>query len=278
MKKILVVVLCVAFAVAMWGCAPAGYYKIEDSESDYLKYYSAEISDDFGWDEKSDAEKMALAEEIVEKCKAKENDNDDSWSVYGRSETNRPGFLFKYVSTDDAIELDVPAEAMPTPTTVVTTNNTDEEISDEDYELYNEVMDILNSDWSRSEDEILEEIAPNYSMTASELKQFLNDNMEAAINRSMGKTKTATANKPDFIELISYAETVLEDATEMPVDVSTRETDWDVSEAGLRYVLESVVDIDGTPTDVIVKIEFDDDKYENYSVFQLKINGVDIPV
>ena len=56
----------------------------------------------------------------------------------------------------------------------------------------------------------------------------------------------------------------------MPVDVSTRETDWNISEVGLRYVLESVVDIDGAPTDVIVKIEFDDDKYESYTVFQLK--------
>lgn len=278
MKKLLVVVLCVVLAVAVWGCAPAGYYKIEDPESDYLKYYSAEISDDFGWDGKSDAEKMALAEEIVEKCKAKESDSGDSWSVYGQSETHRSGFLFKYVSTDNVIELDVPAEATSTATTAAATNDMEREISDEDYELYNEVMDILNSDWSRSEDEILEEIAPNYSMTASELKQFLNDNMEAAINRSMGKTKSATANKPDFIELISYAETILEDATEMPVDVSTREPDWDISEVGLRYVLESVVDIDGTPTNVIVKIEFDDDKYESYTVFQLKVNGVDIPV
>ena len=57
MKKILVVVLCVVLAAMMWGCAPVGCYKIEDPESDYLKYYSAEISDDFGWDGKSNARK-----------------------------------------------------------------------------------------------------------------------------------------------------------------------------------------------------------------------------
>ena len=44
--------------------------------------------------------------------------------------------------------------------------------------IYNEVMDALN-DYSREEDEILEEIAPKYNMSFSELKQFLFEYMEA---------------------------------------------------------------------------------------------------
>lgn len=48
-------------------------------------------------------------------------------------------------------------------------------IDQADLDLYNEVMDILQSDWSRSEAEIIEEIAPNYGMTADELDQFLED-------------------------------------------------------------------------------------------------------
>lgn len=52
--------------------------------------------------------------------------------------------------------------------------------SQADIDLYNEVMDILESDYSRSEEEILEEIAPNYGMTPAELYDFLN-NMLIAI-------------------------------------------------------------------------------------------------
>ena len=51
-------------------------------------------------------------------------------------------------------------------------------ISQSDLDLYNEVMDILNSDYTRSEEEILEEIAPNYGMTSDELYTFLLDVME----------------------------------------------------------------------------------------------------
>lgn len=52
------------------------------------------------------------------------------------------------------------------------------EISDEDLAIYEEVMDILNEQMDRSEDEIFEEIAPNYGMTPEELKQFMRDVME----------------------------------------------------------------------------------------------------
>lgn len=64
---------------------------------------------------------------------------------------------------------------LPTPTET----NGNEILNEANTQMYNEVMEILYSDYDRSEDEILEEIAPNYDMTASELKNFLNEYMEA---------------------------------------------------------------------------------------------------
>ena len=58
-------------------------------------------------------------------------------------------------------------------------SDSDKEIlSEKNAKIYNEVMDALN-DYSREEDEILEEIAPKYNMSFSELKQFLFEYMEA---------------------------------------------------------------------------------------------------
>ena len=48
-------------------------------------------------------------------------------------------------------------------------------IDQADLDLFNEVMDILESDYSRSEAEIIEEIAPDCDMTPEELYQFLED-------------------------------------------------------------------------------------------------------
>lgn len=55
----------------------------------------------------------------------------------------------------------------------------DEILSEENTRIYNEVMEKLNADYSREEDEIFEEIAPDYNMTASQLKEFMWDYMEA---------------------------------------------------------------------------------------------------
>lgn len=51
-------------------------------------------------------------------------------------------------------------------------------IDQADLDLFNEVMAILESDYSRSETEIIEEIAPDYGMTPDELYQFLNTMLE----------------------------------------------------------------------------------------------------
>lgn len=52
-------------------------------------------------------------------------------------------------------------------------------LNDQNTQIYNEVMNTLNSDYDRDEDEIFEEMAPQYGMTADELKQFMLDYMEA---------------------------------------------------------------------------------------------------
>lgn len=57
--------------------------------------------------------------------------------------------------------------------------NDNDILNEKNTQIYNEVMDILSSDFDKSEDEILEEIAPQYDMTSSELKEFLNNYMEA---------------------------------------------------------------------------------------------------
>ena len=51
-------------------------------------------------------------------------------------------------------------------------------LSEEDLAMYNEVMDILNSDFSKTEDQIYSEIAPNYGMTKDELAAFMKDSLK----------------------------------------------------------------------------------------------------
>ncbi len=51
-----------------------------------------------------------------------------------------------------------------------------------DVAIYEEVMEILNDQYDRPEDEIFKELAPKYEMTAAELKQFIRDMMEKIYN------------------------------------------------------------------------------------------------
>lgn len=59
-----------------------------------------------------------------------------------------------------------------------------------DLRIYEEVMEILNKQFDRPEDELLEELAPNYGMTASELKQFLKDTMAQIYGNSENPAET----------------------------------------------------------------------------------------
>lgn len=52
------------------------------------------------------------------------------------------------------------------------------QLDEADVAIYEEVMDALNADFDRPEDEILAELAPQYDMTVDELRQFMRDMME----------------------------------------------------------------------------------------------------
>lgn len=150
-------------------------------------------------------------------------------------------------------------------------------ISDADYKMYNDIMNALYSEPDKTENEILKGLEAKYSMTAEELKEFLNANMEAAIARSSDKVRTQ--NEPSFLELVSYAETAIEKISGRKASISVREEDWKISKTNLRYVMQSQeVKVDGIKCEIIIKLEFEDSKFEAYKVLQLKVNGVDIPL
>ena len=83
-----------------------------------------------------------------------------------------------------------------------------------------------------------------------------------SISTACGSTGSSKTKEPTFIELISYAETALEDITKKDVSVSVKEEDWEITNVNLRYVLKSTVDIGGVPSDVIIKYEFEDKTYQ----------------
>lgn len=56
-------------------------------------------------------------------------------------------------------------------------------VSEENLLIYNQVMDFINSDFTKPEDDLLAEIAPKYGMTMAELKQFLKDIMKKIYSR-----------------------------------------------------------------------------------------------
>jgi hypothetical protein len=143
----------------------------------------------------------------------------------------------------------------------------------DDLKKYDEILAYLNSDYNRPETELIEELAPNYGMSTEELQEYVNWVMPYATGL---KDIAEAPEEPDFIALISYAETAIEDITNEDVTVSVRESDWDIDKTLLRYVMKSSsVKIADQAHDVIIKLEFDR-TYETYSVLQLKIDGNNI--
>lgn len=57
--------------------------------------------------------------------------------------------------------------------------NDNEILTEKNHKIYNDVLDILYSDPDKVEDEIFEEVAPQYGMTAKELKDFMYEYMDA---------------------------------------------------------------------------------------------------
>ena len=101
MKKILLVVLCVVLAVSFVGCGEESLEKyIEDSNIKNIAgdvYGGVDIGQSFEWDEKTDEEKMELAEYVIEWVKADMSEDDEIMFVYGHY-GNYPNTrdIFKY--------------------------------------------------------------------------------------------------------------------------------------------------------------------------------------
>ncbi len=148
-------------------------------------------------------------------------------------------------------------------------------ISDQDYKMYNDILDALNADFSKPEDEILAGLTGKYGMSVSQLKAFMRENMQDAIDRDMGKTVgEATISDMQVIECGRQVimKTIRDSGVKIPVD---RES-WDISKTGLRYVLKcSFEDGESNSNEAIIKIEYNKD-YSKFTLLQLKYNGVNI--
>lgn len=151
--------------------------------------------------------------------------------------------------------------------------NPEYKISDEDYKLYTEIMNVLQSDYSKTEDELLATMTKKYSKSVSELKNFLNENMTNAIERDLGKTiNDITITMPQVLQCgINIIKNSVDDET----IISNKEEDWTITNTGLRYLLKTTFLISDNSIDAIIKIEFNDN-YSEYTLFQLKYNDKNI--
>lgn len=93
-------------------------------------------------------------------------------------------FIDEHYDTYDLISLQIGDEKiyennrLPAPSQSSKYND-NEILTDINHKIYNDVLDILYSDPDKAEDEIFEEIAPQYGMTAEELKDFMYEYMDA---------------------------------------------------------------------------------------------------
>ncbi len=79
---------------------------------------------------------------------------------------------------------------------------------------------------------------------------------------------------PGFIELVSYAQTAAEDSLMQDVKISMNEYDWEIVNTGLRYKLESQIEVQSIYYDMLMIYTFDDDTYESYVLNQFDLNGI----
>lgn len=61
-------------------------------------------------------------------------------------------------------------------------------------------MEELNSQYEREEDEVLSEIAPRYNMTLEEIKSFMLENMDGAIERDRQGLEVAQKENKEFLD------------------------------------------------------------------------------
>ncbi|MBO5348994.1 MAG: hypothetical protein J6A89_04155 [Clostridia bacterium] len=78
--------------------------------------------------------------------------------------------------------------------------------------------------------------------------------------------------KPDEIELMSYAQTVLKDNLSKP-KYSSYKGDYTFIETGLRYKIEGNVTENGSTEKFYMIIQFVDDTYKEYDLISLQVGN-----
>lgn len=186
MKKIMLFTLSIIMIVSIYGCGASSENKSTTKEPDEiaLMVYAQTVLKDLYPDceyshDKGDYKfvKTALRYKIEGDIIASKDSLTEPFYMIIQ-------FIDEEYDTYDLISLQVGDEKiyennkMSEPSSSLKYND-NEILTEENHKLYSDVMDILYSDPDRSEDEILEEIAPQYGMTAAELRDFLYDYMDA---------------------------------------------------------------------------------------------------
>lgn len=140
-------------------------------------------------------------------------------------------------------------------------------ISDADYNKYKDIMDYLNKYPQKSEAELFEELAGKYGTSATELRNFMNANMEAAIKRDQAKTAVKTSDVDNLVKKFFEANA----ATEYSITTIQSEIQGTGTISKIRFTSG------GSSHDAILKFRFLDG-YKTAYVLQLKIDNVDIPL
>ena len=81
---------------------------------------------------------------------------------------------------------------------------------------------------------------------------------------------TSNNGKPDNVELMSYAQTVLKDNLSNP-KYSSYKGDYTFIETGLRYKIEGNVTVNNSNNKFYMIIEFDDNTYKDYTLISLQV-------
>ncbi|WP_130819128.1 hypothetical protein [Anaerococcus vaginimassiliensis] len=119
-------------------------------------------------------------------------------------------------------------------------------ISDEDYKFYNEIMDHLNADVDRPEEDILEEIAPNYNMTVEEIQNKMRALSDAAVERYSFENQEKRKEKKNFLDenkvyVQTASQNFVEEAEMKKLKGFAPSSSWQVS----MYSGEEIKDLDG---------------------------------
>lgn len=106
-----------------------------------------------------------------------------------------------------------------------------------------------------------------------------NTSSTSTVTGKMPKNYTPVGNEPDWIEVLTYCETVMPDFIGSDASIALTEDYTTIIRTNLRYKLETSrlkKKNDGTYHKALIVIEFTDDTYSNYNVVNLEIDGVKI--